>query len=541
MVVKNIESLEAEMAVSRRRFLGTVAGGSLALTPPGRVAEAMQSSRDVFAHGVASGDPLEDRVILWTRVSGGRGDIEVHWWVANDPEMRTIIGRGSVVTNSARDFTVKVEASSLRPGTTYYYQFSGLDVPSPIGRTKTLPVGDIDSVRLAVVSCSNLPHGYFNVYRCLAQRPDLDAVLHLGDYLYEYKNGQDGDGTALNRVPMPDKEVVTLQDYRIRHAQYKADLDSQAMLRQHPLIAVWDDHESANDSWMDGAENHDPDQGEGDWLKRRTASVKAYYEWMPIRENRSAQQLQIYRSFRFGDLVDLIMLDTRLTGRDEQVDRDNNLAVQDSNRSLLGDTQEAWLFGELEESMKNGTQWRVLGQQVFFGAQAPRDEIRNSDKWDGYQGNRNRIFDFIEKHTLENLVVLTGDIHSSWALDVPRDPWGAYDSTTGLGSLAVEFVTPAVSSPSQFTTRPEEADAAHQARMVASPHLKFVDQVHRGYFILDITPERAQADWYFVSTVATRSTAQRFIRGFYTSAGSNHLTEATRPMASRLDVPLLAP
>ena len=191
--------------------------------------------------------------------------------------------------------------------------------------------------------------------------------------------------------------------------------------------------------------------------------------------------------------------------------------------------------------MKNGTQWRVLGQQVFFGAQAPSSEIRNSDIWDGYQGNRNRIFDFIEKHTLENLVVLTGDIHSSWALDVPRDPWGAYDSTTGLGSLAVEFVTPAVSSPSQFTTRPEEADAAHQARMVASPHLKFVDQVHRGYFILDITPERAQADWYFVSTVATRSAEQRFIRGFYTSAGSNHLTEATRPMASRLDVPLLAP
>ena len=529
------------MAVSRRRFLGTVAGGSLALTPPGRVVEALQSSRDVFAHGVASGDPLEDRVILWTRVSGGRGDVEVHWWVANDPEMRSVIGRGSVVTNSTRDFTVKVEASSLRPGTTYYYQFSGLDVPSPIGRTKTLPVGDIDRVRLAVVSCSNLPYGYFNVYRCLAQRPDLDAVLHLGDYLYEYKNGRYGDGTALNRVPMPDKEMVTLKDYRIRHAQYKADLDSQAMLRQHPLIAVWDDHESANNSWMDGAENHDPDEGEGDWLKRRAASVKAYYEWMPIRENRSARQLQIYRSFRYGELVDLIMLDTRLTGRDEQVDRDNTVAVQDSNRSLLGDTQEAWLFGELEESMKNGTQWRVLGQQVFFGPQAPSDEILNSDVWDGYQGNRNRIFDFIEKYTLENLVVLTGDIHSSWALDVPRDPWGSYDPTTGLGSLAVEFVTPAVSSPSQFTTRPEEADAAHQARMAASPHLKFVDQVHRGYFVLDITPERAQADWYFVSTVATRSDEQRFIRGFYTSAGSNHLREATRPIASRPDAPPLAP
>ena len=220
-----------KVAVSRRRFLGTVAGGSLLLTSVNRVTGTTQSSRDVFTHGVASGDPLEDRVVLWTRVSGGRGDVEVHWWVATDPEMRTVIGRGSIVTNAARDFTVKVDASGLRQGTTYYYQFSGLDVPSPIGRTKTLPVGDVDRVRLAAVSCSNLPFGYFNVYRCIAQRPDLDAVLHLGDYLYEYRNGRYGDGRALDRAPLPDKEMVTLEDYRIRHAQYKADTDSQAMLQ----------------------------------------------------------------------------------------------------------------------------------------------------------------------------------------------------------------------------------------------------------------------------------------------------------------------
>ena len=521
------------MAVSRRRFLGTVAGGSLVLTSANRVTGTSQSSRDVFTHGVASGDPLEDRVVLWTRVSGGRGDVEVHWWVATDPEMRTVIGRGSVVTNAARDFTVKVDASGLRPGTTYYYQFSGLDVPSPIGRTKTLPVGEVERVRLAAVSCSNLPFGYFNVYRCLAQRSDLDAVLHLGDYLYEYRNGRYGDGRALDRVPLPDKEMVTLEDYRIRHAQYKADIDSQAMLKQHPLIAVWDDHESSNNSWMEGAENHDPDEGEGDWPTRRAASVRAYYEWMPIRENRSARQLQIYRSFRYGNLVDLIMLDTRLTGRDEQVDPGDSAAVHAPERSLLGGSQEAWLFGELKESTDDGTRWRVLGQQVFFSAQAPSDAIRNSDVWDGYQANRNRIFDFIEAHAINNVVVLTGDIHSSWALDVPRDPWNGYHPTTGRGSLAVEYVTPAVTSPSQFTDRPNEADAARAARMASSPHLKFVDQVHRGYFILDITPERAQADWFFVETISQRSSRERFVAGYYTRDGANHLTEADGPVATR--------
>ena len=529
------------MAVSRRRFLGTVAGGSLALAAPGRALAATQDSRAVFAHGVASGDPLEDRVIVWTRVSGGGGDVEVSWWLASDPDMQSVVARGSIVTNAARDYCVKVDPPGLGSGTTYYYQFAARGASSPIGRTKTLPTGSVDHVRLAVVSCSNLPFGYFNVYRCVAERPDLDAVLHLGDYLYEHRNGQYGDGAALGRSPMPDKEMVTLEDYRIRHAQYKADIDSQAMLQQHPLIAVWDDHESANNSWMDGAENHDPDEGEGDWAGRRAASVQAYYEWMPIRENRSARQLQIYRSFSYGNLVDVIMLDTRLTGRDEQVARDNNAAVQDSERSLLGGPQEAWLFGELEESVSAGTRWRVLGQQVFFGAQAPSDAIRNSDVWDGYQANRNRIFDFLETHRVDDVVVLTGDIHSSWALDVPRDPWDGYDPVTGRGSLAVEFVTPAVSSPSQFTARPDEADATREARLAASPHIKFTDQVHRGYFILDITPARAQADWYFVETISERSGAERFVTGYSTRSGNNALTRADGPVTSRRSAARPAP
>ena len=542
------------MTISRRRFLGTVASGSMALPLAARASGApSRPSAEVFRHGVATGDPLDDRVILWTRVTLDAAatdpGVEVAWRVATDPALQNVVARGSLTTGAWRDYSAKVDAAGLRPGTTYYYQFNAVGASSPVGRTKTLPVGDVDRVRLAVVSCSNLPFGYFNVYRCIAERADLDAVLHLGDYLYEYRNrgyssspGREGDGTAFGRIPMPDKEMVTLEDYRIRHAQYKEDLDSQEMLRQHPLIAVWDDHESANDSWEDGAKNHDPDEGEGQWSVRKEASIKAYYEWMPIRENRSARQLQIYRSFRYGNLVDLVMLDTRLAGRDEQAgSREDTATMNDPGRSLLGPAQEAWLFGELQESIDAGVQWRVLGQQVFFGRSAPDDEPRSTDKWDGYAVSRDRIFDFIEAHALDNLVVLTGDIHSSWALDVPRDPWDGYDAETGAGSLAVEYVTPAVSSPGQYTNRPDEADAARDTRLAASPHVKFLDQVHRGYFILDITPERAQADWFFVDTVTERSNHERFAGGFYTTSSANHLTVASEATPGRTDAPALAP
>ena len=523
-----------------------MASGSVALPLAGcgDVAMPRRPSAEVFRHGVASGDPLDDRVILWTRVTPDEdGNVEVVWKVATDPDLQSVVSRGSLTTGAWRDYTGKVDTAGLQPGTTYYYQFDALGAVSPVGRTKTLPVGDPDHVRLAIVSCSNLPWGFFNVYRCIAERADLDAVLHLGDYLYEHRNGQYGDGTELGRVPMPDKEMVTLEDYRIRHGQYKGDPDSQEAHRQHPFIAVWDDHESTNDSWMGGAENHQPEDGEGDWSERKAVSIRAYYEWMPIRENRSARQLQIYRSFRFGNLMDLVMLDTRLAGRDQQVaNRDDTASMNDPERSLLGPTQEAWLFGELRDSMDAGVQWRVLGQQVLFGQRAPEDEPRGTDKWDGYTASRSRILDFIEEHSLDNLVVLTGDIHSSWAVDIARNPWEAstYDPETGRGSLAVEYVTLAISAPGGYSRAPEGAPEAQDQILADSPHIKFVELVHRGYFVLDVTRERAQADWFFVATVTERTDEQRFVKGFYTASGENHLTEASEPAQGRPDAPPLA-
>ena len=226
-------------------------------------------------------------------------------------------------------------------------------------------------IRLGVASCSNYPFGYFNAYAALARRADLDAVLHLGDYIYEHANGGFGDGTAIGRIPQPNHEILALADYRARHAQHKADPDSQAVHRQHPFIVVWDDHEFTNNAWAGGALGHNPEKGEGDWYLRRNAAIQAYFEWMPIREDRQALSPLIYRTLKFGDLADLVMLDTRLVGRDLQAaSRDDVAAIESPTRTLLGTAQEGWLRGELAESKRNGARWQIIGQQVMFAPQS---------------------------------------------------------------------------------------------------------------------------------------------------------------------------
>jgi alkaline phosphatase D len=272
------------------------------------------------------------------------------------PDFRRIAARGRTATGAARDFTVKVDAAGLKPATTYYYRFQALGERSPVGRTRTAPASGAKQIRLAVVSCSSLPHGYFNVYRRVAERPDLDAVLHLGDYIYEYANGGYGDGAALGRIPEPNKEIIALDDYRTRYAQYRRDPDLQEAHRQHPFIVVWDDHEIANNTWRDGAANHNPQNGEGDFAPRRAAAVQSYLEWMPIREDRFSREARIYRTFHYGSLADLVMLDTRLVGRDEQPpNRDAIAILDDPKRSMLGAAQEDWLNGRLAASTRSGS------------------------------------------------------------------------------------------------------------------------------------------------------------------------------------------
>ena len=388
----------APVALARRQFLWSAAASAVGLPLVLRAQTVGDRSSSLFRHGVASGDPLSDRVILWTRVTlpdGGASTpvVEVRWRIAGDPALARIVAQGTLHATGERDFTVKVDAGGLQPGRPYYYAFETGGDRSPVGRTRTLPAGAVDRVRLASVCCSNYPSGFFNVYRCLANREDLDAVVHVGDYIYEFENGVYGDGTGLLRIPEPRREAVTLSDYRIRYATYRTDPDLQDAHRRHPFIVVWDDHELTNDAWAGGAANHNPERGEGDWATRKAAAYRAYLEWMPIRES-PGTGIHLYRGFRFGSLVDLLMLDTRGL-RDQQAATDAVAALADPNRTILGSAQEAWLFDQLRSSQRAGTGWRVLGQQVMFSRVAqPGRPVMLSDTWEGYQAARDRVFDF---------------------------------------------------------------------------------------------------------------------------------------------------
>jgi alkaline phosphatase D len=491
---------------------------------------ARQASDAVFRHGVASGDPLRDRVVLWTRVTPGTpGEVvDVGWMLARDARMSRVFASGSIRTSADRDYTVKLDAVALEPGTTFYYRFSARGARSPVGRTRTLPPRPTSRARLAVVSCSNFPFGFFNVYARIAERRDLDAVIHLGDYIYEYENGRyggrnEGDGRPLDRVPFPDKEIVTLADYRARYGQYREDPDLQAAHRQHPFIAVWDDHEFANNAWRDGAQNHDPH--EGAWADRKAAAMRAWREWMPVRESPNTDY-RLYRQFAFGDLADLIMLDTRIEGRDRHATRTDVAALEHASRHLLGSPQEEWLFESLSDSTAAGKPWQILGQQVMMSPQVPRGAAATStDSWDGYRAARDRVFDAAATAKVGHLVVLTGDVHSSWAYDLSRNPFDrkGYDPASGAGAIGTEIITPSITSPSW---PPADQLAAIKA---ARPHLKYVSGDLRGYVVLDISRERLQADWWYVPTIIERTASEQFGKGMVSEARRPHLVDASTP------------
>ena len=529
--------------LSRRNFLAAAAAMAAATG-----AEAHQRGRaPTFDHGVASGDPLHDRVIIWTRVTTQRwyDEVDVKWQIARDPKMRRIVATGRTSANIWRDFTVKVDVDGLEPAHTYYYQFSAQGERSPVGRTRTLARGQVDAARLAVVSCSNLPAGLFNVYALIAQRADLDAVLHLGDYIYEYANATYGDGALLGRVPVPDQEIVSLGDYRQRHAQYKRDADLQAAHRQHPFICVWDDHEITNDAWKHGAENHDPELGEGEYPVRKRAGIRAYFEWMPIREWTHRPDARIYRQFRFGQLADLMMLDTRHYGRDQQSPVPplspsagfpaNDPVINDPGRTLLGFDQEAWLQERLYVSQSRGTRWRLLGQQIMMAqlSVSGGQTLFNLDQWDGYRPARQRLFDGVRDNGVNNLVVLTGDIHTSWANELTQNPWdpAAYNPATGAGAVGVEFVTPGVSSPG-ILNPVEAAQTAAFLRSV-SPHMKFAELNKRGYVLLDIDHERVQGEFWHVATVDSVSRVETLAAAFVDEAGTNRLQPVSAATPAR--------
>ncbi len=524
--------------VTRRRLVtatAAMAATGCAPRPAATAGAATAADGPLFRHGVASGDPLSDRVILWTRVTAPTPDpVPVRWEISHDPQFTHVVNQGVVTALPGRDHTVKVDALGLEPARSYYYRFHGSGgESSPVGRTRTLPNGTVSRMRIAVASCSNLPFGYFSAYRHIAARGDLDLVLHLGDYFYEYAPNTYGDGSEFGRAHEPPRETLTLADYRIRHAQYKSDPDLQEAHRQHPWICVWDDHESANNAWRDGAENHNPDLGEGSWTERRAAAVRAYHEWLPIREQPGAAGPHIYRSFRLGNLAHLIMLDTRLHGRTRQLDdRTDRAGLADPRRTILGVDQQAWLAEQLRASVRMDSRWRLLGQQLMFGQLVGEDGLLlNPDQWDGYPASRQRILDQLAEERIDDVVILTGDIHTAWGMDIAPDPNGpGYDRTNGRGSLAVELVTTSVTSPGPDGTA-DELLAREAAIVRDRAHIHYVNLRRHGYLLLDLDHQRAQGEWWYVDTLDRRDAGQSLGMAMATASGSNHLVRVSDPSA----------
>lgn len=538
-----------------------------------------------FYHGVASGDPLTDRVIIWTRVTTNQESVPVHWRVATDTALTNVVAQGDATANANHDYCVKVDVTGLQPNTTYYYGFTALQAHSLTGRTRTLPTGDYPHARLGVVSCSNYQSGYFNVYARLAERNDLDMILHLGDYIYEYGADTTGDNNWVvknNRIPQPNKELLTLGDYRTRYASYRLDEDARRVHQQHPFVCVWDDHEFANDAWRDGAQNHQT--GEGDWATRVGLAKRAYFEWIPIRDNTDSA---VYRSFSVGTLADVFMIDSRMSGRDKQVYNTGANASQASkdslsnpNRTMLGKPQYTWLTEGLKKST---AQWKIIGNQVMFTptittpvdtngmsantkfllplAEPLLQERFSADSWGNYPAEQMGIMNTLKTNNIQNAIITTGDFHCSFAFNVTDSP----KTYNGTGAVAVEFLVPSVTADNfdEYLYNPDVPDNLKQFKEIIkqaapellrsmystlqknNPNLEWVDLEHNGYYILDVNNQRTQADWFFVDTVLLHTTKEQFIRGYFTNNNQNKLQRAAQPAPLKekqeIPAPLLPP
>ncbi|MEU6305402.1 alkaline phosphatase D family protein [Streptomyces chartreusis] len=504
-----------------------------------------------FLHGVASGDPLPDGVLLWTRLtptadatpgSGLGPDTEVSWVVARDKSLMNIVAKGSTTATAASDHTVKADIRGLEPATDYWYRFSAGGTDSPVARTRTAPAANasVAGLRFGVVSCASWEAGYFASYRHLAARGDLDAWLHLGDYIYEYGTGQYGTRGTVVRPTAPANEILTLADYRGRHGKYKTDADLQALHAKAPVIAIWDDHEMANDAWSGGAENH-TEGAEGAWAARQAAAKQAYFEWMPVRP---AVAGTTYRRLRFGKLADLSLLDLR-SFRSEQV-KVGNGEVDDPDRTLTGRAQLDWLKAGLKSS---DTTWRLVGNSVMISPFAigslsadllkplakllglPQEGLAlNTDQWDGYTDDRRELLAHLRSNAIRNTVFLTGDIHMAWANDVPVDA-GTYPLSA---SAATEFVVTSVTSDNldDIVKVPEGTVSAIASPLIraANRHVHWVDTDRHGYGILDITAARAQMDYYVLADKTKQDSGASWARSYRTRTGTQKVERSYDPV-----------
>lgn len=548
--------------LSRRTVLAGAGAAAATGTLASGAWEPAEAVNRYFQHGVASGDPYPTSVVIWTRVtptaasrpgSGAGPRVAVRWEVARDSKFVNVVKRGSFATTAARDHTVKLAPSGLKPGTWYFYRFSYKGVFSRVGRTRTAPAAASTParVRFGVVSCANLQAGWFSAYRHLALRKDLHAILHLGDYLYEYAPGQYGMGQANAdvRKHVPAHEIKTLADYRQRHAQYKQDTDLQRLHAFLPFITTWDDHESANDAYDKGAENH-TEGAEGTWVERRDWSQRAYDEWMPTRLGGTAalDGGRLYRRMRFGQLAELTMLDLR-SYRSKQAAQYESSVVDDPERTITGESQMDYLKASLNEAR---AQWKLIGNPVMIApvlvpplptsitdhvtkktGVLPADGAPyNADQWDGYTADRREVYAHIRDHGVQNTVFLTGDIHSAWACDLPVDA-GSYPLLSD--SVGTEFVTTSVTSNNlkDITGTPARTTsiAVEEAVKTANRHVKYLNFDDHGYSVLDITAERVQMDYYVIGDRAVRTTGSTWTQSWATTAGTHVVHPVGKPVA----------
>lgn len=565
--------------ISRRHFLSFSAGaaGLAACATETTGNTPLADNRAAFAgevsfdHGVASGDPLSDSVIVWSRVTPAdentQSPVPVTVRLYRDEAMSLLAAETQLNATSARDFTLKADIQGLQAETEYFYQFTARttsgDVVSPVGRTKTAPASGKPPVTFAVVSCSNFPFGYFNVYDAISKRTDLDAVIHLGDYIYEY--GVDGyggqAGQEIDRNHEPPMEIVSLGDYRTRHAQYKRDPMLQAAHAAAPWICTWDDHESTNNSYRTGAENHQPET-EGNWTDRKQAAVQTYLEWMPVRDPEAGRATGgIYRTFSFGDTASVFCLESRLTGRSDEISWGAELSgvapdaipakaqevmgrVGDESRTMLGRVQEEWLDGELQSSVSSGKTWQVLANQVIMARVRPPNLMEtltdaqkaaqsgyvaqmipfsqlglpfNLDAWDGFPAARERLYASAAASNAR-LVTLTGDTHTAWANTL-------HDSASA--PRGVEFGCTSVTSPGLGTYIKDVPDLGDQFA-AANQDVNWYKVDGHGYTLVTLTADDVTSEYVEVSGIRDQSYTTGSIARFRAARTDDGMTALER-------------
>jgi alkaline phosphatase D len=517
------------MTLNRRSVLIAAGAASLPISAFAAPARGSGYSKGAFTHGVASGDPLAESVVIWTRfLPPGGGTGRIGWEIASDEAFARVVRRGVTRVDAFTDFCTKVDVRGLLADGRYFYRFLAADGPSPTGLTRTAPAAGAESLTLALFSCSNLPFGRFHAYAHAAARADVDLCVHVGDYIYEYQRGKypSADQAMSGRVIEPAGEIISFNDYHRRYQSYRADPDLQEVHRTKPFITVWDDHELANDAWMHGAQEHDP-KTEGDYATRIANAASAYWDWMPIRGVRAAPW-RLYRRFDWGRLATILPLDTRLIGRDEPLDYQGALGpamaqggmalmqalgkfkaeqLDNPARSLMGRAQEDWFAAELTRAKARGARWQIVPQQIVMGQQIAPAEAQqflptnapdfvkqrfaaaaalgqaglpwNLDSWGGYPKARERFLAACAQRG-SNVVVLAGDSHNAWANTLP----GGKDG----GPAALEVAGTSVTSPGMEVNLSNAAPGAREAAMLrANKELAFCDLTHKGYAAVTVT------------------------------------------------------